>query len=431
MDREAQILFILKWFLQSSQFLQWSSKMHLQKHEKKERRSDCYKSERTSFPLPDRRLDVTMPKTIKTALNIMFGIILLLAVSTLEAAPTYNVKLQQTLLYKSGVTAVAFSLNGKYLAIGYYSGLVDVRAVRTNGIGHSLFYFNTGVQANTYVPIQAIAFSPDSHTLVVGGEDYLQKWDIIKRRSLWKHRQRNYSLPPKYGRIPVIVSSLAVSPNDDILAGVVVMQGHCGDASEVRLWSNKTGRLKHRLLGYSSDSYGDHPNNVAFLDSQHLLIDDLGLITSCNVYSYKKEWEVKHLNLSNRLVLSPDKHLIICACNEYYEVWDLRKRRLLRRPNIEATFGSECVSISHNSDIVATAGINYTGYRSSEYKSSNPDSIKYQIGLWDIHTGRLIKRLPGSRLVAFSPKSNILLTGESDGIAGLTSKRMRLWKITR
>jgi WD40 repeat protein len=352
--------------------------------------------------------------------------VFLAAVSASVAAPIRGIKLQARIQYSSSITAVAFSPDGRFLATGLSSGEIDIRHVSLNAIGRSLFRLHTGLEVN------ALAFSHDSRSLFAGGKDYLQKWGLARRRLLWKHRQRDYTYPPSYGRIPVTVCSLALSPKEDVLAGVVVIPGSCANGTEVRLWSNETGRLTHRLLGYDDPPY-DNPNNVAFLDSHCLLIDCLDRVSAYDLRHYRQQWELKHVDLSSQLALSLDRRRLVCADYDRYEIWDIRRKRLVYSRNIEATYGGPSVSISRNSDLIATAADTLSGHWPRAYIPEKPakNDIRYQIGLWNAGTGKLISNLPGAGWVAFSPRSDVLLTGEIDGIAGLTRKRMRVWRIAR
>lgn len=338
--------------------------------------------------------------------------------------------LQRVFDYKGDVNAVAFTPNGKLMAVALSGGTVYVYKLRNDQIVVKYDSFRAGsVSFAEGDGIYTLAFAPDNRTLIVGGQDCLERWDVLRGKPIWRHRQRDYTYPKKYGRVSVGVNCLSVSPRMDLIAGVVIIPGSCADGTEVRLWSYKTGKIVSRPTSYH-DVYETPANSVAFLNISELLVDDLGTMTVLGAYDGKVRRRLKHseTDLSQEMTLSVDRRYAAIGAWELYELWDMRLRRLICRRSVEATYGADTVSLSPDTRLVVTSADTGTGYRSDRYRHQKleSNSLAYQIGIWESRSGRLLQILPGGRLAVFAPKGNLLVTG---GTIPSESRKLRVWLV--
>ncbi|MFJ9713911.1 DNA-binding protein [Streptomyces sp. NPDC101234] len=82
-------------------------------------------------------------------------------------------------LTQSLTTALAFSPDGRYLAVGDQSGRVTLWGKRATHRLAAMAGTFTGTELDSGASVRALAFSPDGHTLAVGGGDgTLQLWDV-------------------------------------------------------------------------------------------------------------------------------------------------------------------------------------------------------------------------------------------------------------
>lgn len=143
-------------------------------------------------------------------------------------------------------TPLAFSPDGQALAIGINDGSIKLWHPKTGQLirilkGHS-------------DSVLSVAFSPDGKTLASGSSDRTMKlWD-------WKIGQEIRTISPEQSS----VFSVSFSPDSQTIASV-------GPAQEIKLWNRNTGQWlrtlnaweNQRSLGFSSIAFSPRGNTMA------------------------------------------------------------------------------------------------------------------------------------------------------------------------
>ncbi|NET37805.1 MAG: NACHT domain-containing protein [Cyanothece sp. SIO1E1] len=214
--------------------------------------------------------------------------------------------LAEVLLSKAiaGVSSVAFSLAGDYLAIGDRKGTVQIWQVATGqvvwvGLGHSDW-------------VWSVAFSPDGHTLASGSDDQTVK--------LWS-TATGECLSTLTGHSNWVLS-VAFSPDGHTLVS--------GSADQtVKLWSTATGECLSTLTGHSN-----RVRSVAFSPSGHTLAsgsDDQTVKLWSTATGECLRTLAGHSNWVLSVAFSPDGHTLASgSSDETMRLWDVATRECLR-----------------------------------------------------------------------------------------------------
>ncbi|MFB9202714.1 protein kinase [Nonomuraea spiralis] len=250
--------------------------------------------------------------------------------------------------HDGGVSAVVFGPDGKILASGSYDNTVRLWDVATNAsIGDPLTHHGPPG------PVSAVAFSPDGRTLATGGSDQtVRLWDVATRNPVGR---------PLTGHDNAMdaISVVAFSPDGKILVA--------DDGDTVRLWDVAT----HTSLGRPLTGHADWVGSVAF---------------------------------------SPDgRTLATGSGDDTVRLWDVATRSPIGRP-----------LTGHNDDVSVVAF-------SPDGKTLATGSYGDTVRLWDVATRTTVGRpLTGHAdsvgSVAFSPDRKILASGGRDGT-------VRLWQL--
>ncbi|MDM9584009.1 NB-ARC domain-containing protein [Nostoc sp. GT001] len=280
-----------------------------------------------------------------------------------------------------GVLSVAFSSNGKLLALGDTNGEIHLRQVAD---GRQVF-----VSKGHSSWVISLAFSPDGRIFASGGGDYTVKlWDIDTGQCLQALQGHENE-----------VWSVAFSSD-----GSTVASG--SDDQTIKLWSVSTGECLKTFLGHTS-----WVHSVAFSPNGLMLVSgsDDQTIKSWNVSTGECLKTCQgHCDGIRSIAVSPDGRMLASSSEDQtVKLWSIDTGECLK------TFQGHSneiysVAFSPQSDLLASG--------------SHDQTVK----LWDISTGECLKTFQGHTSwvysVAFSPQDNLLASGSYD-------QTVKLWNI--
>ncbi|MBG1270916.1 NB-ARC domain-containing protein [Nostoc sp. WHI] len=275
-----------------------------------------------------------------------------------------------------GILSVAFSPDGKLLAMG-----------DTNGEIH-LYQVSDWKQLRIYKGhtnwVVSLAFSPDSSTLASGSTDYtVMLWDVSTGQCF--HTLREHSNE---------VWSVAFSPDGDVVASG-------SDDQTVRTWSISTGKCLRIFQGHTSWVLSVTFNS----DGQKLMSgsdDHTVRLWDSSTGECLRTFQ-GHDDGIRSISVSLDSQTLVSGSDDYtVRLWDINTGKCLR---IFQGHSHRIFSVAFNSqgNTLATGSHDQT------------------VRLWDVSSGECIKILQGHTgwvwSVAFSPKGDILVSGSDDQTA--------------
>jgi WD40 repeat protein len=286
---------------------------------------------------------------------------------------TVNQPLDHLLAVSSQVDSVAFSPDGRTLAVGDESNDVGLWSVVT---GRRIAAFAEGS------PADSVAFSPDGRTLAVGDENgNVGLFNVVTGRRIAALAEGNY------------VASVAFSPDGRTLA--------VGDDNgEVGLWNVVTGR---RIAALAE---GNSVASVAFSpDGRTLAVGDgNGDVGLWNVATGRRT-ALAQGYISSSVAFSPDgRTLAVGSESGDVGLWNAATDRSIAK----LTEGSPVISVAFSPDSQTLAVGDYGGH----------------VGLWSTATRQRTATLAQGSVVtsvAFSPDGSTLAVGDSGGHVGLWS----------
>lgn len=270
-------------------------------------------------------------------------------------------------------TALAFSPNGKLLAVGLVAGGVQLWDMTTRKKHADV----TGA----FGTVNSLAFSPDGKTLAIGhthrrGEVVL--WDIVAgkmTRSLKGHTERVYAV--------------AFSPDGKLLASG-------GKDRSVRLWDPATGETVRVMRGHKNDIRG-----LAFAPEGDVLVSGSGeflkrspgevIIWNVETGNPHRTFQTRQ---SNDVAITPDGRHLVATDGQGLTVWSMATLQRLRQ--IKGHFGFEFdrIAVSPDGKRIAACG------------------LAISTVVWDFETGEILKELPQMRSIAFSPQGGLFAGGD-------------------
>ena len=277
--------------------------------------------------------------------------------------------------------------------------------------------------------IHAVAFSPDSQTLISGSDDRnIHIWDV-------NTAQKKYTW-----FMPYEIYSVAISPNSEVVAtgsvngritlwnfhtrqmnrtlldlnipeknmGIITSlvfssQGQMlisGSSDKtVRIWNFKTGESKRILNGHTDSVW-----SVAICSQGQFVASGSAdkTIRIWNLKNYQKPLILTgHSNWVTSVLFTLDDQILISASADYtIKVWNWKTEQLIQTltGHSAAIFS---LALSPNGKILASASVDQT------------------VKLWTWKTGELLETLSGCSPIAFSPDGKQLVSGSQRGILQL------------
>ncbi|MBN1813282.1 MAG: protein kinase [Anaerolineae bacterium] len=298
--------------------------------------------------------------------------------------------------HTGGVNSVAFSPDGQTALSGSDDTTLILWDVAT---GEAIHRFEGHINE-----VIGVMFNLDGRTMLSTGDHTLRLWDLATGEEI---RQQHFGSTPKW---------LVSSPD-----GHTVLFGGIG--FDVRLWDVERWQEVQTLLG------GRHVDKVEF-ESAAISPDGLLALsgeTDGGLRLWNLEGQAKFRRFETdgtplaAVAVSPDgQRLLTGDMADVTVLWDVQRGEVIRR------FAGDAVAVSPNSVAFSPDG-KYALVGSGD---AFGDSGAKSLVLWDIETGREIRRFEGHRSlirsVAFSPDGRMALSG-SQGDEG---NDLILWDIS-
>ncbi len=312
--------------------------------------------------------------------------------------------------HTGGVTAVAFSPDGKTLASASTDATLKLWNVESGELRTTL----TGHPG----AVLCAAFSRDGKALASGGDDSnVWLWDVAEGKVIAKLSAHSSK-----------VKCLAFSPS-----GAQLATG--GEDMTIRLWNVRTRQLRATLKGHTCAVHC-----VAFAPAGDFLASGSGdqSLKLWNVARACEQTPDRFLERERRgpilsVAYSPDGLDLAMTTNDFVAIWELShpERRFALAARRKGSIW--CARYSPQGTFVAAAcGANYS--RSGRHDGKDgpsgraPQLKENEIRLWDASTGRELGSLNGHsgpvRSLAFSPAGTLLATGSAD-------KTVMLWDMAK
>jgi|GEM_PF-2402352 len=288
------------------------------------------------------------------------------------------------------ISFVAFSPDNKFL-VSRTSKPKEVVQLYNLEIGNPLYEFSADRWKGGSIT-NSISFSPDSQQLLTGVGDELALWDIEKKEKIYDSTYEH------------TVNDLTVSPDGQLIASA-------GGDNTLTLWEAKTGKLLHTFIGHTESIYTAtfSPDGETLLSSGKDGTLRLWDITTKKLIFTAKDESIRYYqnkpysvaNTVYSVAFSPDGQFIVSGgTKRKIKIWNAKTGRFIR--SFETQYSSiSAVIFSPDGKTIVSKSYNGT------------------LKLWDSETGKEIhtfkqysaleNRYEGSSsLIAVSPNGKVL-----------------------
>ncbi len=333
-------------------------------------------------------------------------------------------RLQTLKGHTDGVNSVAFSSDGRLLASGSDDKTIGIWEIQTGKRLQTL-------EGHTDW-IRSVAFSPDSHLLASSSRD--------KAIGIW-----NVSTGQRLHTIEVFQAGGAAS-NISFSPGGQTFAAGCSDGT-IGIWDVQTGNRLHTLDGYKS-----YVLSVAFSPDGSLLA--AGSFGTIDLWDVKKGQRLQTIKRDDNWMItgvsfSPDgQKLASGSFGNIISIWDVQTGQYLRM--LQGTTSGRNIAFSPDGQTLVSSGSwnntvglwetaadkrrylkGHTGQVqgisfSADGRTVTSVSKDKTIGIWDVATGRRLKKVPLQAMkgsvnsIAISPDGRILaLTSQSNNSINL------------
>ncbi|MEH2051416.1 NB-ARC domain-containing protein [Nostoc sp.] len=281
-----------------------------------------------------------------------------------------------------GVSSVAFSPNGKLLAMGDTGG--EIHFYQVSDWKHLL----TCKGHTNWIP--SLAFSPDGSILASGSSDYtVRLWDISRGLCLQTFQKHSNE-----------IWSVAFSPDGNTLVSA-------SNDRTIRLWSVSTGECLRTFSGHTNwvISVAFSPDGQTLAsgsDDNTVRLWDIGTDECKRIFH-------GHDDGVRSITFSPDGQILVSSSDDHtVKLWDLNT--------------GECIKSLH-------------GHRAPVWSSAiSPQgnfiasgSLDQTVRLWNISTGQCLRTLEGHSgwvlSVAFNLQGNLLASSSDD-------QTIKVWNVS-
>ena len=292
-------------------------------------------------------------------------------------------------VYARRIWSVAYSPDGKTVASGGDFGALKLWDVESGRQVKSL-------EGHPF-PVMSIAYSPDSKTLATGSNDKTIKlWDVQTGQQI-KLLEGSHSS----------ILSIAFSPDGKTLASGNANDGASGP-SQIKLWNVESGQ---EIKSFDVDDLFREAVSVSFSPNGKIIAYSGNSDNTVKLLNIESGQQVKslvgHSRMVNAVAFSPIGKIIASGSyDNTIKIWNIETEQQIK-------------SFEGNSDILSVVF-------SADGKTLASSSFT-TINLWDVETGKQIKSFEGHSLlvksIAFSPSSNLLVSGGTDATMKIWNKK--------